>query len=93
MVQATKAENAVESPGIGQIMCYTVFHQQPITATSISLLILAAKRLAEALQDPVRTSQLKDLHIDIQNKIQAMELNKNALEDNHTHELRAMQLQ
>ena len=72
---------------------HTAVHRQPITAASVSLLVLTAKRVAEALQDPVRTSQLEDLHIDIQNKIQAMELNKNALEDNHAHELRAVQLQ
>jgi len=72
---------------------HTAVHRQPITATSVSLLVLAAKRLAEALQDPLRTSQLEDLHFDIQNKIQAMELNKNALEANHAHELRAVQLQ
>ncbi|EYE98319.1 uncharacterized protein EURHEDRAFT_399626 [Aspergillus ruber CBS 135680] len=72
---------------------HTAVHRQPITATSVSLLVLEAKRLAEALQDPLRTSQLEDLHFDIQNKIQEMELNKNALEANHAHELRALQLQ
>lgn len=59
----------------------------------VSLLILTAKRLAEALQDPLCMSQLKSLHFNIQNKIQAMELNKSALEDNHTYELRVIKLQ
>ena len=72
---------------------HTAVHRLPITARSISLLVLAAKRLAEALQDPLHTLQLEDLHFNIQNKTQAMELNKKALEDNHAHELRAVQLQ
>ena len=72
---------------------HTAVHRLPITARSVNLLVLAAKRLAEALQDTLRTSQLEDLYFDIQNQIQAMELIKNALEDNHAHELRAVQLQ
>jgi len=72
---------------------HAAVHRLPITARGVGLLVLSATRLAEALQDPQRTSQLGDLHFDIQNKIQAMELNKIALEDNLAHELRAIQLQ
>jgi hypothetical protein len=45
-------------------------------------------KLAEALQDTVRTAQLEDLQYEIDSKIKAMELNKNVLENTLAQELR-----
>jgi hypothetical protein len=49
--------------------------------------------LAEVLQDPLRTSQLKEMHLEVHSKSKAMELNKNVLEDTLSKELRAIQWQ
>lgn len=72
---------------------HTAVHRLRTTARGIGELVLSAIRLAEVLQDGVRTSQLEDLHLDIQRKIKAMELSKNALEGHLISELKAIQLQ
>ncbi|KAE8163563.1 hypothetical protein BDV40DRAFT_311615 [Aspergillus tamarii] len=72
---------------------HTAVHRIPTTARGIDTLVVSAMRLAEALQDTLRTSQLEDLHLDIQAKIEAMEFNKNALEENLRRELEAIQRQ
>ncbi|QRD93143.1 hypothetical protein F9C07_2175642 [Aspergillus flavus] len=50
-------------------------------------------RLTEALRDTLRTSQLESLHLDIQVRIKAMEFNKNALEEELSRKLEAIQRQ
>jgi hypothetical protein len=72
---------------------HTAVHRLPTTARGIGTLVNCAMRFADVLQDPLRVSQLEDLHLDIQNKTKAMELNKNALEEGLIRELRAIQLQ
>ncbi|PIG83952.1 hypothetical protein AARAC_008508 [Aspergillus arachidicola] len=54
---------------------------------------ISAMRLTEALRDTLRTSQLESLHLDIQAKIKAMEFSKNALEEELSRELEAIQRQ
>jgi DNA polymerase kappa len=66
---------------------HTAVHRLPTTARGISQLIQSAVKLAEALQDPLRTAQLEELHYEIDSKIKAMELNKNVLENSVSHEL------
>lgn len=72
---------------------HTAVHRLPTTARGVCSLVLEAVKLAETLQDTLRTSQLEELYLDIHNKAQAMELNKNALEYNFAHELEAIQHQ
>jgi hypothetical protein len=67
---------------------HTAVHRLPTTARGISELIGAALKCAEALQDSVRALQLEELRKDINVKIEAMELNKNALEDTVRDELK-----
>lgn len=49
--------------------------------------------MTETLHDSFRASQLEELHREIDSKIKALELNKNALEDNLNHELQQIQRQ
>lgn len=72
---------------------HTAVHRVPTTAPEVGTMVLEALRLVEALQDPVRMSQLEDLYGDIRNKVQAMELSKGALEDGLVSELEAIRLQ
>ena len=72
---------------------HVAVHQLPTTAQGISTLVISSIKLIEALQDPIHTAQLEDLHNDILNKIKSMELQKNALECNLVQELKDIQLQ
>ncbi|KAB8267484.1 hypothetical protein BDV30DRAFT_246544 [Aspergillus minisclerotigenes] len=72
---------------------HTAVHRAPITARAVDAFIVSAVRLTEALRDTLRTSQLVDLHLDIQAKINAMEFSKNALEGDLRRELEAIQQQ
>ncbi|KAF7591633.1 hypothetical protein BBP40_001272 [Aspergillus hancockii] len=72
---------------------HTAVHRLPTTARGIGTLVNCAMRLAEALQDPLRMSQLEDLYLDVQSKTEEMELNKNALEEDLVCELISIQLQ
>ncbi|KAE8421648.1 hypothetical protein BDV36DRAFT_304377 [Aspergillus pseudocaelatus] len=75
------------------VIRHTAVHRIPTTARGIDTLVVSAMRLTEALRDTLRTSQLEDLHLDIQAKIEAMEFNKNALEEHLSRELEAIQRQ
>jgi hypothetical protein len=59
---------------------HSAVHRLPNTARSIKKLVEFALRLTETVQDEPRTTQLKELHREIDSKITAMELNKNILE-------------
>jgi len=72
---------------------HTSVHRLPTTSRGIDMLIMSAKKLAETLQDPLRTSQLEDLHFELESQIKAMELNKNVLENTLSHELQVLQHQ
>ncbi|KJK64717.1 hypothetical protein P875_00011015 [Aspergillus parasiticus SU-1] len=72
---------------------HTAVHRAPTTAIAIDAFIVSAMRLTEALRDTLRTSQLESLHLDIQAKIKAMEFSKNALEEELSRELEAIQRQ
>jgi hypothetical protein len=67
---------------------HTAVHRLPTTARGIAELVQSALGLAEALQDNKRAVLLEELHRDIDGKIKAMELHKNALEDTLSYELR-----
>ncbi|KAL1983232.1 hypothetical protein VTN96DRAFT_330 [Rasamsonia emersonii] len=72
---------------------HTAVHRLPTTSRGVEALILSAIKLAETLQDPLRTSQLEELHFEVESKIKAMELNKNVLEDTLAQELQEIQRQ
>jgi hypothetical protein len=65
---------------------HTAVHRLPTTARGIAELVQAALVLAETLQDHRRALLLKELHREIDSKIKAMELHKNALEDTLSYE-------
>ncbi|KAI3054068.1 hypothetical protein CBS147352_4016 [Aspergillus niger] len=67
---------------------HTAVHRLPTTARRVCDLVGIAKKLAEALGDSLRTSQLESLHHDLQDKIQILEFNKNVLEENLACQLR-----
>lgn len=67
---------------------HTAVHRLPTTARGVCDLVRIAKKLAEALGDSLRTSQLESLHHDLQDKIQILEFNKNVLEENLACQLR-----
>lgn len=60
---------------------HAAVHRLPITAREINKFIQCALELTEALQDSRRAAQFDALHQEIESKIKAMELHKNALED------------
>lgn len=66
---------------------HSAVHRLRMTARGVSQLVESAQNLAEALRDSIRTAQLKELHLDIDSKIKAMELNKNVLEDEFAREI------
>ena len=70
---------------------HTAVHRLPTTARGITELIGAAVKCAEVLQDNVRALQLEELRTEIGGKIEAMELNKNALENFAARELADIQ--
>lgn len=72
---------------------HTAVHRLPTSARGIGQLIQSAVKLAEALQDPICTAQLEELHYEIDSKIKAMELNKNVLEDGLCHQLQEIRRQ
>ncbi|EIT73342.1 hypothetical protein AO1008_04516 [Aspergillus oryzae 100-8] len=72
---------------------HTAVHRAPITARAVDAFIVSAVRLTEALRDSQRTSQLVNLHLDIQAKVNAMEFSKNALEGDLRREWEAIQRQ
>jgi hypothetical protein len=72
---------------------HTAVHRLPTTSRGVEKLVLSAMGLVKVLQDPLRTSQLKEIHLEVHSKIKAMELNKNVLEDNLSKELLAIQRQ
>ena len=71
---------------------HTAVHRLPTTARGIASFVASAAKLVEALGDTLRLSQLEDLYADIQEKIKIMDLTKNALEDQLSRDLRAIQL-
>ncbi|PLB34915.1 uncharacterized protein BDW47DRAFT_133937 [Aspergillus candidus] len=71
---------------------HTAVHRLPTTARGIASFVASATKLVEALGDTPRLSQLEELHADIQEKIKIMDLTKNALEDQLSRDLRAIQL-
>jgi len=72
---------------------HTAVHRLPTTARGVGQLIQSAVKLAETLQNSLRTAQLEELHYEIDSKIKAMELNKNVLEDSLSHELQEIRQQ
>lgn len=64
-----------------------------VVTIAIDAFIVSAIRLMEALRDTLRTLQLESLHLDIQVRIKAMEFNKNALEEELSRKLEAVQRQ
>ncbi|EAS29334.3 uncharacterized protein CIMG_08080 [Coccidioides immitis RS] len=66
---------------------HTAVHRLPTTARGISQLVETAVNYTETLQDSVRSLKLDELHNEIDSKIKAMEMNKNALEDTVCQEL------
>ncbi|KAF2094636.1 hypothetical protein NA57DRAFT_18840, partial [Rhizodiscina lignyota] len=72
---------------------HTAVHRLPTTARGITHMIESALKLAEALQDPLRTAQLEELHYEIDSKIKAMELDKNVLENDLTQKLKEIRRQ
>ncbi|RAK86081.1 ubiquinol-cytochrome-c reductase cytochrome c1 [Aspergillus costaricaensis CBS 115574] len=67
---------------------HTAVHRLPTTARGVCDLVGIAKQLTETLGDTPRTSQLENLHHDLQDKIQILEFNKNVLEENLACHLR-----
>lgn len=72
---------------------HSAVHRLPTTARGVSELIESALRLTETLQDYQRAAQLEELHSELNSKIQAMELNKNALEDEYAREMQEIRRQ
>ncbi|PYH93329.1 hypothetical protein BO71DRAFT_431078 [Aspergillus ellipticus CBS 707.79] len=72
---------------------HTAVHRLPTTARGIAAFVLVAQRLTEILGDALRTSQLEDLHQDIQDKIRILEMNKNVLEQGLAGGLREIEMQ
>ncbi|PVH90454.1 hypothetical protein DM02DRAFT_712176 [Periconia macrospinosa] len=72
---------------------HSAVHRLRLTARGVSQLVEAARNLAEALQDSLRTSQLKELQLDIDSKVKAMELYKNVLEDEFARQLEELSQQ
>ena len=66
---------------------HTAVHRLPTTARGISQLLGAAVKLARTLQDDLRAAQLDELRCEIDIQIEAMELNKNVLEDTVSAEI------
>ncbi|KAL2801618.1 hypothetical protein BJX63DRAFT_416942 [Aspergillus granulosus] len=72
---------------------HTAVHRLLTTARGIDTLVVSAMRMTSILQDPLRTSQLEDLHLDIVSKTETMELQKKALESALAQDLEEIQLQ
>ena len=72
---------------------HTAVHRVPTTARGITNLLGSAVKLSRLLQDEQRAEQLDDIRLELDSQIGAMELNKNALEDSVTTELREIQRQ
>lgn len=70
---------------------HTAVHRVRTTAKGVSMLLGSAIKLAQILQDSLRSSQLEELRTDVDHQIRAMELNKNVLEDIASHEIREIQ--
>ncbi|KAK1719374.1 hypothetical protein CaCOL14_006065 [Colletotrichum acutatum] len=60
---------------------HTAVHRQPTTAREISQHLRTALRVAKTLQDVSRAAQLEDLMSEVDEKIKAMVLTKNVLEN------------
>ncbi|OJJ70457.1 hypothetical protein ASPBRDRAFT_56251 [Aspergillus brasiliensis CBS 101740] len=67
---------------------HTAVHRLPTTARGVCELVGIAKKLTETLGDSLRTSQLENLHHDLQDKVQILEFNKNVLEENLSRQLK-----
>lgn len=59
---------------------HSAVHRLPTTARGISELIRSAVRFAKVLRDSSCEAQLEELHLELEGKIRALELNKNFLE-------------
>ena len=70
---------------------HTAVHRLPTTAREISKLLESALKLAKVLGDDLRAAQLEELWSEVNGKIEAMELNKNVLEDTVSNELQKLQ--
>ncbi|KAL2016470.1 hypothetical protein VTK56DRAFT_3491 [Thermocarpiscus australiensis] len=60
---------------------HTAIHRLATTARDVRRLLESAVKLTLVLGDNIRTTQLENLHSDVNGQIEAMELNKNVLED------------
>ncbi|KAJ2892673.1 hypothetical protein MKZ38_009488 [Zalerion maritima] len=72
---------------------HTAVHRIPIPARRVSQLVQCAIAFAEALLDNHRAAQLKDLHDEIENKIEAMQLRITRLEEAAAKELQEVYTQ
>lgn len=70
---------------------HTAVHRVRTTAKGITMLLGSAVRLAQILQDSLRSSQLEELRIEVDHQIKAMELNKNLLEDMALQDIQKIQ--
>ncbi|KAI1806348.1 hypothetical protein F4811DRAFT_161490 [Daldinia bambusicola] len=70
---------------------HSAVHRVPMTARAIKTLLKSAVALAFTLGDHRHVSQLEEICYELDNKIQAMELNKNALVHSTTAELEDIQ--
>lgn len=66
---------------------HSAVHRLRLIAWGVSQLVESAQNLAEVLQDSLRTAQLKEIHLDIDSEVKAMELNRNVLEDEFARQL------
>ncbi|KAJ9143437.1 hypothetical protein NKR23_g6651 [Pleurostoma richardsiae] len=69
----------------------TAVHRLPVTARGVSQFLDSAVKLANLLGETSRAGQLEELWSDVNSKVNAMELNKNVLEDTVTRELQDIQ--
>jgi hypothetical protein len=63
------------------ILQHTAVHRLLTSAKGIHKMILSAARLAKTLGDQPPASQLARLHLEIENRLKDMEINKNFLEN------------
>ncbi|KAF6832896.1 ubiquinol-cytochrome-c reductase cytochrome c1 [Colletotrichum plurivorum] len=72
---------------------HTAVHRVSTTAREISSMLHSALRLAETLRDVPRAALLEELASEVDNKIKAVDLSKNVLENRATAQMEEIRLQ
>ncbi|KAF6831256.1 ubiquinol-cytochrome-c reductase cytochrome c1 [Colletotrichum musicola] len=72
---------------------HTAVHRVSTTAREISSMLHSALRLAKTLRDVPRAALLEELASEVDNKIKAMDLSKNVLENRATAQMEEIRLQ